>query len=963
MPSPPYIIGIDLGTTNCAVAFAHLTGDANPAVVDFPLPQLQRPGEVATLPLLPSCLYSAGEHELPPGSTQLPWGESPRLIVGAFARWQGARVPGRMIASAKSWLCHPGVDRSSPILPWGAPADVLKISPVDASARLLGHIAAAWNQQHPDAPMATQEVIITVPASFDEAARELTATAARQAGLEKFLLVEEPQAAFYDFAAHHRRDLAAALRDARLVLVVDVGGGTTDFTLIQVQVDAANGEPTLRRIAVGDHLMLGGDNMDAALARFAEERMLGGDRKFSATQWTQLLQIARDAKESLLGREAPDRYGVAVAAEGSRLLRSTLSTELGREEVERLLLDGFLPACAPDDSPRRAARTALQELGLPYASDAAITRHLAAFLCRHATAASAALGANALASPNANATAALPRPDAILLNGGVFNSPRIADRLVTAMSAWWPESPRIPLLPHRSLDLAVARGAVGHGLAKKGLCRRIGGGSAHAFYVGIAGEKGRPTNRAVCLIPRGHEEGQVVELTSQPFKLTLGRPVQFPLFSTTSDGQEKPGDIVELTEAFRALPPIHTLLKTAEQPASPTAFQKANQRPGAVPVHLRALLTELGTLELWCVCPANDERWRLQFELRAATSSADASTGPGNTTNVTEALPARFPEARDAIERVFGHQPRAVEAREVKQLRRTLEKLLGPREEWRLPLLRELWGLLQAGARNRRRSADHERVFFQLAGYCLRPGFGYPLDAWRCEQMFRLFGEGVTFHAEPQGWSEFWILWRRIVGGLTEAQQQELWNYLKPHLSRRLAVTASPASTPAKAPKGTPEGLDEMVRVAASLEHLDAAEKVGLGNWVFECLKNPPTTGGLWAWALGRLGARLPLYGSSHKTVDAVQAAAWLSALLDLGLNYGNGNETAFAFAAVQLCRLTGDRSRDLDDDLRKRTVAALQAAKAPEEWVLMLTDQVQLNAADETRALGDTLPIGLRLH
>jgi len=974
MPSPSYIIGIDLGTTNCAVAFAHLTGDANPAananpaVVDFPLPQLQRPGEVATLPLLPSCMYSAGEHELPPGSTQLPWGESPRLIAGAFARWQGARVPGRLIASAKSWLCHPGVDRSSPILPWGAPAEVLKVSPVEASARLLGHIVAAWNHQHPDAPMAAQEVIITVPASFDEAARELTATAARQAGLDKFLLVEEPQAAFYEFTSHHRRDLAAALRDVRLVLVVDVGGGTTDFTLIQVQVDAANGEPILRRIAVSDHLMLGGDNMDASLARFAEERMLGGDRKFSATQWTQLLQIARDAKESLLGHEAPDGYGLAVAAEGSRLLRGTLSTELPREEVERLLLEGFLPACAPDETPRRAARTALQELGLPYASDAAITRHLAAFLRRHATAASATLGVNTsapLAAPNANATTPLPRPDAILLNGGVFNSPKIADRLVKAMSAWWPESPRIPLLPHRSLDLAVARGAVCHGLAKKGLGRRIGGGSAHAFYVGLAGEKGRPTNRAVCLIPRGHEEGEVVELTSQPFKLTLGRPVQFPLFSTTSDGQEKPGDIVELTEAFRALPPIHTLLKTAEQPAN----QAANQRPGAVPVHLRALLTELGTLELWCVCPANDERWRLQFELRAATSSADSSAGPGNTPTVTEALPARFPEAREAVERVFGHQPRPVEDREVKQLRRTLEKLLGPREEWRLPLLRELWGLLNSWARNRRRSADHERVFFQLAGYCLRPGFGYPLDAWRCEQMFRLFGEGVTFHAEPQGWSEFWILWRRIVGGLTEAQQQELWNYLKPHLSRRLAVAASPAEAqvPSKAPKGTPEGLDEMVRVAASLEHLDPAEKIVLGNWVLERMKNPATTGGLWAWALGRIGARLPLHDSSHKTVDATQAAAWLTALLDLGLNGGNGDsnshDSAYAFAAVQLCRLTGDRSRDLDDDLRKRTVAALQAAKAPEEWVRMLTDLVQLNAADETRALGDTLPIGLRLH
>ena len=265
MLAPAYIIGIDLGTTNCAVAFANPAPGADARVIDFAIPQLLRPGEVAALLLLPSCLYVPGEHELPPGSTQLPWGESPKLIVGAFARWQGARVPGRLVASAKSWLCHAGVDRSAPILPWGVPPDVLKVSPVEASALLLSHISAAWNAAHPDTPLAQQEVVITVPASFDEVARALTVKAARQAGLEKFSLVEEPQAAFYDFTSRHRHNLAEMLRDVRLVLVVDVGGGTTDFTLILVGV--ADDGPVLRRIAVGDHLMLGGDNMDAALAR------------------------------------------------------------------------------------------------------------------------------------------------------------------------------------------------------------------------------------------------------------------------------------------------------------------------------------------------------------------------------------------------------------------------------------------------------------------------------------------------------------------------------------------------------------------------------------------------------------------------------------------------------------------------------------------------------------------------
>ena len=926
-----YIVGIDLGTTNCAVAFANPGQGADAPLVDFAVPQLRRAGEVTALPLLPSCLYVAGDHELPAGSMRLPWGESPRLIVGAFARWQGARVPGRLVASAKSWLSHAGVDRSAAILPWGARAEVEKISPVEASARLLAHMAAAWNHAHPETPLAKQEVVITVPASFDEVARGLTVNAARQAGLEKFTLVEEPQAAFYDFTARHRHDLGAALRDVRLVLVVDVGGGTTDFTLIQT--GAASDGPVLRRIAVGEHLMLGGDNMDAALARHAEERILAGGRKFSATQWTQLLQTCRDAKESLLGENAPEQHGIAVAAEGSRLLAGTLSTTLLRGEVEQWLINGFFPACTPEETPRRAARTALQELGLPYVQDPAITRHLAAFLRQHALAGWAALGESA----SENRSSLLPRPDAILLNGGVFNSPKIASRLLEVVSSWWPESPRLQVLQHDSLDVAVARGAVRHGMVRRGLGRRIGGGSAHAFYVGLAAEKGSATNRAVCLVPRGHEEGQPVELTNLAFELTLGRPVQFPLFSTTLDRIDRPGEVVEVAEEFRALPPIHTLLKSADA------------RPVVVPIHLRAVLTELGTLELWCVSKAGNERWRLEFELRGTTASTE--------TTVTEAMPARFAEAREAVERVFGHKPLAIEAKEAKQLRRTLEKILGPREEWRLPLLRELWSALYAGARNRRRSADHERIFFQLAGYCLRPGFGYPLDEWRCEQTFRLFGEGVTFHDEPQVWSEFWIQWRRIAGGLSEARQKELWNYLKPYLARRVPPTPPKGAVKTKGVQ--PEGLDEMVRTAASLEHLEPLEKIELGNWITERVKHSAASAGPWTWALGRLGGRVPAYGSGHKTVPVDQAAAWMSSLLGAGLDRLDGS----VFAVVQLCRLTGDRSRDLDDDTRAQAVAALKTAGTPDEWLRTVTEVVQLAASDEARVLGDTLPVGLRLR
>ena len=928
-----YIVGIDLGTSNCAVAFADLTAGADAAIVDFPIPQLQRPGQASAQSLLPSCLYVAGDHELASGSTQLPWGESPKTIAGEFARWQGARVPGRLVASAKSWLCHAGVDRSASILPWGAPVDVAKVSPVDASARLLAHLASAWDHAHPATPLAAQEVVITVPASFDEVARALTVTAARQAGLEQLTLVEEPQAAFYDFISRQRANLAAALTDVRLVLVVDIGGGTTDFTLIQVS--SANDSPTLQRIAVGDHLMLGGDNMDTALARQVEERLLSGGRKLGAAQWTQLVQASRGAKEALLGADRPARHGIALVGEGSRLLGGTLSAEIERAETESLILDGFFPTCAPDESPRRAARVALQELGLPYAQDAAVTRHLATFLRQHATAGFAALQSGSGAT-RPDSSSLLPRPDAILLNGGVFNSPRLTERLLDVVSAWWPEALRVRLLRHDSLELAVARGAAHYGLARRGLGQRIGGGAAHAFHIGLA-EKNGGALRAVCLIPRGHEEGQTLDLTDRPFSLTLGQPVQFPLYSTTADRIDRPGDVVELGEEFRPLPPIHTLLRAAQGKAS------------AIAVHLRATLTELGTLELWCVGNETAERWRLEFELRGAVTRSTAT--------VTESMPAEYGEVRTVIARVFGNTPLTIAPRDVKQLGSTLEGALGARETWRLPLLREMWGTLFAGAKNRRRSAVHERVFFRLVGYSLRPGFGYPLDEWRCTQTFRLFAESVTARGEPSVWNEFWVMWRRIAGGMTAEQHAEVWTFLKPHLAR--LVPPQPSKNAAR-PKGVqPDGLDEMVRTAASLEHLAPEEKIALGDWIAARLKSPATSGGPWAWSLGRLGARVPLYGSGHRTVDVDRAEAWLSLLLESNWRAIDGA----AFAAAQLARLTGDRTRDVDATLRTRTLAALGAADAPERWLRMVREVVVLEAADEARALGDTLPIGLEFR
>ena len=632
-----FIIGIDLGTSNCAVAFTDPKGGAKAAIVDFPVPQLVRPGEQSARALLPSVIYQPLDGEFPPGSTAMPWSDHSR-VTGEFARWQAGRVPQRAVTSAKSWLIHAGVDRQAPILPWGAPADVPRLSPVEAQAELLRHIAQAWNHAHPQHPLAQQDVVLTIPASFDEAARALTLQAARDAGfeLQRLTLIEEPQAAFYDFTSRHRDSLAKALKDVRLVLVVDVGGGTTDFSLVQVAMLPEG--PALQRLAVGDHLLLGGDNMDAALAKKLEAKLFTDGRTFSSAQWAQAIQQARAAKEAVLARSGPDAHPVSIIGGGSRLIGSTLSSQLTREEIVQSVVEGFFPKVTPDATVTSPARGGVVELGLPFAKDPAITRHLVAFLRAHAEAGFKALGTIA---------SGLPRPDAILLNGGVFNSPTLADSLVDAVSALFPSSPRVPVLPHDSLDLAVARGAAYSGLARRALGKKIGGGAPRAFYALVG--SGSSNKQGVCIVPRGLEEGSTVELKEREFQLTLGRPVQFQLYSTTADRLDAAGSVVSLDdEIFKPLPPIHTILSGA--------------KGSTIGVHLLSTLSEVGTLALSAV--AGEQRWRLEFELRGAARTQDIT--------ITESMPARFIEASTEVERVFGTRPLPVKPQDVKQLFKTL---------------------------------------------------------------------------------------------------------------------------------------------------------------------------------------------------------------------------------------------------------------------------------------------------
>ena len=877
----------------------------------FPIDQLIAPGAVAARPLLPSVRYHPAVGELSTADTQLPWpfvdpGEVATTIIGELARERGSRVPGRLVASAKSWLSHSGVDRTAPILPWGAADDVAKVSPVAASAGFLAHLRVAWNARFPRHPLERQELVLTVPASFDEAARVLTLDAARLAGLPQVRLLEEPQAACYDWLQRHRDDLVTVLGESRLLLVCDVGGGTTDLTLIQIETGASG--PQLTRIGVGDHLMLGGDNMDLTLARTVEQQLGGG--RLSSGELSQLWQQCRNAKERLLADDPPERATVTILGGGSRLIGGARSAELDRDRVQTLLVDGFLPVVEISERPQ-SRRAAVVEFGLPYAADPAISRHLAAFLAQHATASRQALGESAPADHPA-------LPDAVLLNGGVFHGAALAERLLAILADW--RGAPLRRLDNPDPDLAVARGAVAYGLARRGQGLKIGGGSARSYVLQVAGERNQKT--AICLLPRGAEEGREICL-NRTFSLRLGEPVQFHLLASTSDRIDLPGAVVALDRAdFTPLPPIAAVL-TSDAGA------------GEVPVQLIAQLTEVGTLEVDCVAAEDStRRWRLAFELRG-----------GDVTTLARLHP-RFPEAVARLEQFYGPRALDVDPKTIKGLRNDLERLLGKRERWEPALLRELFAILWNGARRRRRSADHERLWFSLAGYCLRPGFGDPLDQWRVGQLWPLYEPGPHYPQEAQNWAEWWTLWRRVAGGLDAAAQARIGADLLKTLGPLTGKTAK-----------DPPGIEDMARLAAVLERLPVTQKTELGAMLLARLSRKGTSPHLW-WAVGRLGTRIPAYGSAHDVVPTATAVIWLERLLALDWK----TVLPAAFAATLLARMSGDRERDIDENMRVRVIQRLRIGKAPTAWLRLVETVVELDEADTGRVFGETLPPGLRL-
>jgi len=934
MASPRFQIGIDLGTTNCALAYVD-SRDSSRATRVLEIPQLTHDGLLTQRKTLPSAAYLPLSSELENATLKTDfWPVPPQPVIGALALERASVTPGRVVMSAKSWLCHGGVDREAKLLPWGSaelPAGE-KLSAVEASAKYLAYLKAYWDDAmagtDPQSRFDQQDITLTVPASFDEAAQRLTLQAARDAGFPASVrLLEEPQAAFYSWLESHSVGLTETLENlspqsreaATTILICDIGGGTSDFSLFQIApLRNAKDVPAINRIAVSEHLLLGGDNLDLALARFLETRAKDDGKTLSARQFLSLVHLCRGLKERVLSEtetpESSETYHLSLPSEGSKLFAAPLSLAITHQEIETQITEGFFPIVEKGARPRET-RAGFREWGLPFASDGAVTRHLAGFL---------------EGTPI----------DAVLFTGGTLKPYFLQKRLFEQLTRWNEGRP-IALLSNADMDLAVARGAAHYGRLRSPApadapeLSRIRGGYPYSLFLELVKAPDQDTPPLVCVVAKGMEAGETQLLDNIPLKLLVDKPARFQLYSSRK-GAIKVGEIISLTErVLHPLPPLQT--KLSAPPGAKISYD------GFIDVKLEVSIAETGLFNINCVYTGKEEpiRWQLDFNLRQSEENPSVSDDDEASLGVSE---VRLKNALDRIELFYGSKKVGDLKDSPKNLKRELEKILGlSMDDWNSKLLRSLWPALAPGVTRKVRSSAHEITWLQLAGFCLRPGYGADLDAYRISELWRAFSVGISFPKEVNAVLQWWILWRRVAGGLDSAQQKIVFDRILPQIRAKAAV------------------MPEILLLAGSLERVDTDAKANLGDLLVRNLVDRKVaTKDQYLWTLGRLANRSPLYAGAQAALPPERVSVWIDRLLDAR------TEDKFAKSLTlflsQAARQTGDRSRDLQPELREKVLTKMRELGASAEQRKFVESVVELDGTAQARLFGESVPLGIKL-
>ena len=961
LPTSRFRIGIDLGTSNSALCYLDQE-DLTHQLHCFEVPQWIGSGEWHDQKILPSHAFLLTKEEKLSGRFKLPWSDDsePNLAIGEWARQQQALRPGRNIHSAKSWLCYHNLNPEAAILPQSDQQDLRRYSPIAVSSLFLQHLRDSWNHKiakgRTELRLEEQDIVLTVPASFDEVAREFTLRSVKMAGLKNVTLLEEPTAAFYSWIAENLEDNDSpkTLSDyftnsENIVLVVDIGGGTSDFSLVKVRMlDDSKKNPEMERLAVGDHILLGGDNLDLALAAYVEQQLTGQHGKLSPHLWEALTAQCRRAKEILWATEQ-DQFPITIAEQGSRLIGKTKNYILSQKEFEQIILDGFFPEMNWDaDLPAKKIQ-GLRTLGLPYASDSAFTRHLLRFLRNHCS----------KIEPERF-------PTHVLFNGGTLEPYLLQEKIWCLLEKWRSQvveaETRVRVLPKEQMQLAVAKGATYCHLVREGKGLQIKGGSARSYYISLLVDGMESDSQKLawlCILPQHASVEEYQEVRRHTLEIAINQPVQFEVRASSIRMQDHLGDIIQLEQEeldrdFTKLPPIQTFLGI-----------DSNQLPKkakTLGIQLRAKLNEIGTLSLVCVNHQLKEEWRLEFLIRESALGVSDPAPSIAVSNQWEP-PSNWDDVHKTLQSWFGKRSRQENL--PLSLNKKLEELLGPRSGWPLPVLREIADQLLSGMGTRVRSVNHEMNWLKICGFCLRPGFGFPQDELRIKQLTEWIARGPQFRKERNVEVEWWIFCRRVAAGLAPQTQEAIFRSLE---ERLVGGNRKPRSS--KLPKGkrpasiSPSALNELWLLLSNLESVPHEKKKIYGQQLLDRLKRGQSTG-IEGLCLARFGSRELMYAGTLSVIPPKGIESWIQSLLEI---HHQRPIQELPLVMTKLGQFTGDRHRDISPDLRKELVAFVESYDEDGNLVRLLTEEARRGTVEilesnlQNWLFGDELPIGLKL-